>query len=61
MPKKAAVLPGQLELFPGWQETCPLCGAAGELVTCRRLYVTRTVCVRCASGLVAYGWRVIVK
>jgi hypothetical protein len=58
MLKKVYVLPGQLELFPDWEELCPLCGTAGDLVTCRRLYSTQRACVRCVHGLQAYGWRV---
>jgi hypothetical protein len=59
MPKKVHVLAGQLELFPGWQEHCPLCDTAGDLATCRRLYNTLRSCLRCAAGLRAYGWRVV--
>jgi hypothetical protein len=59
MPKKVYVLPGQLELFPDWEDLCPLCGAAGDLVTFRRLYSTARACVRCADGFKVYGWSVM--
>jgi hypothetical protein len=55
--RKVWILPGQLELFPDWQEHCPLCGVVGELATCRRLHTIRRMCLRCAEGLASYGWR----
>jgi hypothetical protein len=61
MAKKVIVLPNQLPLFPDYVETCPTCGAAGELVTCRRLYSTLRACARCADGLRKQGWQVIVR
>jgi hypothetical protein len=59
MSKKVYVLPGQLELFPGWVEECPLCGAAGTLTTCRRLYTTQRACLRCADALKGRGWVIV--
>jgi hypothetical protein len=61
MAKKITVLANQLPLFPDWQESCPLCGAAAELTTCRRLYSTMRACARCAEGLKRQGWQVIMK
>jgi hypothetical protein len=55
--RKVWTLPGQLELFPDWQEDCPLCRRRGELTTCRRLYSTRRACLRCAEKLTTYGWK----
>jgi hypothetical protein len=59
MSKKVHVLAGQLELFPDWQEQCPLCGAASDLVTCRRMYHIQRACLRCAEGLRQHGWQVM--
>jgi hypothetical protein len=60
MPKKIPMLPRQMSLFTEeeLQEQCPLCGAAGDLVTCRRVYSSQRACVRCANGLEAYGWAI---
>jgi hypothetical protein len=49
----------QLELFADWEECCPLCGAAGTLTTCRRLYTTQRACLRYADALKGCGWVIV--
>jgi hypothetical protein len=57
--RKPLVLPGQLLWFPEWKQQCPLCGAAGDLVTCRRVYEVKERCVRCAEALKPHGWKIV--
>jgi hypothetical protein len=51
--------PRQLLLFADWEESCPLCGVAGTLTTCRRLYASQRACLRCADALQGYGWVIV--
>jgi hypothetical protein len=55
------ILPGQMSLFTEEElrETCPLCGAAGELTTCRRMYNTLRACRRCVDALKVCGWFIV--
>jgi hypothetical protein len=57
--RKSLVLPDQLQLFPEWKPQCPLCGVAGDLVTCRRLYEIKNMCARCAEALKLRGWKIV--
>jgi hypothetical protein len=59
--RKDVALPGQLSLFlkEELEECCPLCWSAAPLTTCRRMYVVKRACMKCAQELRRYGWAIV--